>query len=68
MRTMLATYYTLSKDNAPTPEEMRQKSREYTLLKPKNYSFSENRKMQVGSQQQTSSWYKAIDDIDKRRS
>ena len=26
---MLAAYYTLSKDNAPTPEEMRQKSREY---------------------------------------
>ena len=29
LRTMLATYYTLSKDNAPTPEEMRQKSRKY---------------------------------------
>ena len=28
LRTMLATYYTLSKDSAPTPEEMRQKSRE----------------------------------------
>ena len=28
LRTMLATYYTLSKDNAPTPEEMRKKSRE----------------------------------------
>ena len=24
LRTMLVTYYTLSKDNAPTPEEMRQ--------------------------------------------
>ena len=33
--TMLATYYTLSKDNAPTLEEMRQKSREYMLMKPK---------------------------------
>ena len=32
---MRATYYTLSKDNAPTPEEMRQKSREYMLMKPK---------------------------------
>ena len=29
---MLATYYILSKDNAPTPEEMRQKSREYMLI------------------------------------
>ena len=28
IRTMLATYYSLSKDNAPTPEEMIQKSRE----------------------------------------
>ena len=46
LRTMLATYYTLSKDNAPTPEEMRQKSREYMLMKPKKYSHSENRSMQ----------------------
>ena len=28
LRTTLATYYTLSKDNALTPEEMRQKARE----------------------------------------
>ena len=35
LRTMLATYYTILKDNAPTPEEMRQKSREYMLMKPK---------------------------------
>ena len=48
LRTMLATYYPLSKDNAPTPEEMRQKSREYMLLKPKKYSFSGNRSMQEG--------------------
>ena len=40
LRTMLATYYTLSKDSAPTPEEMRQKSREYMLMKPKKYSYS----------------------------
>ena len=38
LRTMLATYYTLSKDSAPTPEEMRQKSREYMLMKPKKYT------------------------------
>ena len=37
LRTMLATYYTLSKDRAP--EEMRQKSREYMLMKPKKYSY-----------------------------
>ena len=48
LRTMLATYYTLSKDNAPTPEEMRQKSRKYMLMKPKKYSYSENRNMLGG--------------------
>ena len=50
LRTMLATYYTLSKDSAPTPEEMRQKSREYMLMKPKKYSYTENRNTQGGSQ------------------
>ena len=49
LRTMLAIKYTLSKDNAPTPEEMRQKSREYMLMKPKKYSFSEGRNMQGGA-------------------
>ena len=58
LRTMLATYYTLSKDNASTSEEMRQKSREYMLMKPKKYSYPENRNMQGGSQPQRSSWYK----------
>ena len=68
LRTMLATYYTLSKDNAPTPEEMRQKSREYMLIKPKKYSYSDNRNTQGGSQPQRSPWYKPRDDMDKRRS
>ena len=36
LRTMLATYYTLSNDYAPTLDEM----------KPKMYSFSEGRNMQ----------------------
>ena len=68
LRTMLATYYTLSKDSAPTPEEMRQKSREYMLMKPKKYSYSDNRNTQGVSQPQRSSWYKPRDDMDKRRS
>ena len=34
-RTILATYYTLSKDNAPIPEEIRQKSGKYMLMNPK---------------------------------
>ena len=49
LRTMLATYYTLSKDNEPTPEEIRQKSREYMLMKPKKYSYSEGRNMLGGA-------------------
>ena len=68
MRTMLATYYTLSKDSAPTPEEMRQKSREYMLMKPKKNSYSDNRNTQGGNQPQRSSWYKPRDDMDKRKS
>ena len=68
LKTMLAAYYTLSKDNAPTPEKMRQKSREYMLMKPKNYSYSEGRNMQGGSQSQSSSWYKPRDHMDRRRS
>ena len=68
LRTMLATYYTLSKDSAPTPEEMRQKSREYMLMKPKKNSYSDNRNGQGASQPQRSSWYKSRDDMDKRRS
>ena len=68
LRTMLATYYTLSKDSAPTPEEMRQKSREYMLMKPKKYSYSDNRNTQGGSQPQRSSLYKPRDDMDKQRS
>ena len=68
LRTMLATYYTSLKDSAPTPEEMRQKSREYMLMKPKKYSYSGNRNTQGGSQPQRSLWYKPRDDMDKRRS
>ena len=68
LRAILATYYTLSKDNASTPEEMRQKSSEYMLMKPKKYSYPENRNMHGGSQPQRSSWYKPRDDMDKRRS
>ena len=46
LKTMLATYYSLSKDNAPTPEEMKQMSREYMLMKSKKYSLSDSRNRQ----------------------
>ena len=68
VRKMLATYYTLSKDNAPNPEKMRPKSREYMLMKSKKCSFSDGRNLRVSSQQQRSTWYKPRDDMDKRRS
>ena len=38
------------------------------LLKPKKYSYSENRNMQGGCQPQRSSWYKPRDDMDELRS
>ena len=34
LRTMLATHYTPLSTNAPTPEDLRLKSKEYLLLKP----------------------------------
>ena len=34
LRTMLATHYTPLSTNAPTPEELRLKSKDYLLLKP----------------------------------
>ena len=45
LRTMLVIYYTLSKVNPTTPEEMRQKSRECMSMKPKKYSFSDSRNL-----------------------
>ena len=38
LRTMLATHYTPLSTNAPTPEELRLKSKEYLLLKPPSIS------------------------------
>ena len=71
LRTMLATHYTPLSTNAPTPEEMRLKSKEYLLLKPpsrsgcykNNYGNFNNRPANQGN-----NWYKPRDDMDKRRS
>ena len=70
-RTMLATHYTTLSTNAPTPEEVRLKSKEYLLLKPpsrsgyykNNYGNSNN-----GPANQGNNWYKPRDDMDRRRS
>ena len=71
LRTMLATHYTPLSANAPTPEELRLKSKEHLLLKPpsrsgcykNNYGNFNN-----GPGNQGNNWYKTWDDMDKRRS
>ena len=70
LRTMLATHCTPLSTNAPTPEELRLKSKEYLLLKPpsraghykNNYGSFNN-----GPANQGNNWYKPKDDMDKRR-
>ena len=68
LKTMLATHFTLSLDQVPT-DDLRMKSREYLLIKPR----AQNRYSNYGNYSGTntganSSWYKPRDDMDKRRS
>ena len=67
--TMLATHYTPLSTNAPTPEELRLKSKEYLLLKPPSRSgYYKNNydNFNNGPGNQGNNWYKPRDDIDKR--
>ena len=69
LKTMLATHFTLSFDQVPTPDDLRMKSREYLLIKPR----AQNRYSNYGNYSGTntganSGWYKPRDDMDKRRS
>ena len=69
LKTMLATHFTLSLYQVPTPDDLRMKSREYLLIKPR----AQNRYSNYGNYSGTntdanSSWYKPRDDMDKRRS
>ena len=71
LRTMLATYYTPPSTNAPTPEELRLKSKDFLLLKPPSRSrYYKNNygKLNNGPANQGNNWYKPRDDMDKRRS
>ena len=71
LRTMLATHYTPLSTNAPTPEELRLKSKEYLLLKPlSRYGYYKNNygNFNNGPANQGNNWYKPRDDMDKRRS
>ena len=65
LKTMLATHFTLSLDQVPTPDDLRMKSREYLLIKPR----AQNRYSNYGNYSGTntganSSWYKPRDDMD----
>ena len=71
LRTRLATHYTPLSTNAPTPEELRLKSKECFLLKPPSRSgYYKNNygNFNNGPANQGNNWYKPRDDMDKRRS
>ena len=71
LRTMLATHYTPLSTNAPTPEELRLKSKKYLLLKPPSRSgYYKNNygNFNNGTANQGNNWYKPGNDMDKRRS
>ena len=71
LRTMLASHYTPISTNAPTPEELRLKSKKYLLLKPPSRSgYYKNNygKFNNGPANQGNNGYKPRDDMDKRRS
>ena len=69
LKTMLATHFALLLDQVPTPDDLRVKSREYLLIKPR----AQNRYSNYGNYSGTntganSSWYRPHADMDKRRS
>ena len=71
LRTMLATHYTPLSTNAPTPEELRLKSKEYLLLKPPSRSgYYKNNygNFNNGPADQINNWYKPRNDMEKRHS
>ena len=69
LQTMLATYFTLSLDQVPTPDDSRVKSHEYLLLKPRAQNLYSNYGSYSGMNSgANSSWYRPQDDMDKRRS
>ena len=69
LKTMLATHFTLSLDQVPTPDDLRMKSHEYLLIKPRAQNRYSNYGNYSGTNTGTnSSWYRPRDDMDKRRS
>ena len=69
LKTMLATHFTLSLDQVPTPNDLRMKSREYLLINPRVQNRFSNFGNYIGTNiGANSSWYRPHDDMDKRRS
>ena len=71
LQTKLATHYTPLSTNAPTPEELRLKSKEYLLLKPQSRSgYYKNNygNFNNGPANHGNNCYKPRDDMDKRHS
>ena len=71
-RTMLATHYTPLSTYAPTPEELRLKSKEYLSLKRPSRSgyYKKNNygNFNNGPANQGNNWYRPWDDMEKRHS
>ena len=69
LRAMLATQFTLSLDQVPPLDDLRMKSREYLLKKPRAQNHYSNYGNYSGTNTgANSSWYRPRDDMDKRRS
>ena len=59
LKTMLATHFTFSADSVPTPDDLRMKSREYLLIKPRVHNRNTIYGNYGGMNSTTSSgWYK----------
>ena len=61
LKTMLGTHFTMSLDQVPTPDDLRMKSREYLLIKPR----AQNRYGNYGNYSRTSTgansiWYRFV--------
>ena len=69
LKTMLAKNFTLPLDQVPLPDNLRMKSREYLLIKPRAQNRYGNYCNYSGTNTgANSSWYRPRDDMDKRMS
>ena len=67
LKIMLATHFTMSADSVPTSNDLRMKSREYLLIKPRAQNSHNNYGNYCGMNNCTSSdWYKHHDDMEKK--